>query len=141
MQTILSFDYGYKKIGLAVGNSLLKTAQELSTVQSHKGTPDWVQLDKMIEQWRPDVLLIGLPLTMEGVETRLSKQAREFGKQLSNRYNLEIDYEDERLSSNEADKIMRETLTTKQGLSKKLQSKRDQIAARIILESYFARHA
>ena len=141
MQTILCFDYGHKKIGLAVGNNILKTAQELITVSCVKGTPDWALLDKIINDWKPDLLLLGLPLNMDGSESDFSKQARQFGKLLGSRYNLNVEHQDERLSSNEADKIIRDSLGTKQGLNKKLQTKRDQIAARLILESYFTRHA
>lgn len=141
MQTILCFDYGHRKIGLAVGNDILKTAQELMTVNCSNGTPDWALIDKLINEWNPDLLLLGLPLNMDGTESNFSKQARKFGEMLSTRYNLTVEHEDERLSSSEADKLIRESLGTKQGLSKKLQSKRDQIAARLILESYFTRYA
>ena len=141
MQTILCFDYGHKKIGLAVGNDLSKTAQSLITVNCNNGSPDWPVIDKLVEQWQPDLLLLGLPLNMDGTESNFSRQAVQFGKVLGGRYNLNVKHEDERLSSNEADKLLRESLGTRQGLSKKLQSKRDQIAARLILESYFARHA
>ena len=120
---------------------MLKTAQTLSTVNCKNGIPDWAFLDKLIKQWQPDLLLLGLPLNMDGTESNFSKQARQFGKLLSNRYNLNVEYEDERLSSSEADKLIRDSLASKQGLSKKLQSKRDQIAAQLILESYFTGHA
>ena len=140
MQTILCFDYGHKKIGLAVGNSVSKTAQPLSTVSCNNGTPNWALVDKLVNEWEPDLLLLGLPLNMDGTESKFSKQARQFGKSLGARYNLQVEHEDERLSSNEADNLLRDSLGAKQGLSKKLQSKRDQIAARLILESYFTRH-
>ena len=141
MQTILCFDYGHKKIGLAVGNDISKTAQELITVNCSKGIPDWALIDKTVSQWKPDLLLLGLPLNMDGTESNFSKQARQFGEMLGTRYNLNVEHEDERLSSSEADKLIRNSLGTKQGFSKKLQSKRDQIAARLILESYFTRYA
>ena len=140
MRTVLSFDYGLKKIGLAVGNDFVKTARDLTTIFCSKGAPDWVQLDKVIREWQPDLLLLGLPLNMDGTESELCKQVRSFGNQLKNRYNLDIYYEDERLSSNQADNLIRQSLNQKQGTSKKLQLKRDQIAARLILESYFNRN-
>ena len=141
LQTILCFDYGHKKIGTAVGNDVLKTAQELTTVGCNNGTPDWSLIDKLITEWKPNLLLLGLPLNMDGTESKFCKQVREFGKRLGNRYNLNVEHEDERLSSNEADTLLRSSVSKNQGLSKKLQSKRDQIAARLILESYFARYA
>lgn len=141
VQTILCFDYGHKKIGLAVGNDVLKTAQELLTVNCSNGTPDWVLIDKLVKEWKPDLLLLGLPLNMDGTDSKLSTKVRQFGEMLGTRYKLNVDHEDERLSSSEADRLIRDSLGTKQGLSKKLQLKRDQIAARLILESYFNRYA
>jgi putative Holliday junction resolvase len=124
-----------------VGNDVLKTAQSLMTIGCKNGTPDWRNIDKLVEQWQPDLLLLGLPLNMDGTESNFSRQTVQFGNELEGRYSLVVKYEDERLSSNEADKLLRDSLGAKQGLSKKLRSKRDQIAARLILESYFARHA
>jgi len=140
LHTILSFDYGHKKIGLAVGNDYVKTANDLTSISSKKGTPDWASLNKIISDWQPNLLLLGLPLNMDGSESEFCKQIRSFGNQLKNRYNLAIDYEDERLSSNQADNLIRQSLDHKQGATKKLHTKRDQIAARLILESYFNRN-
>ncbi len=140
MRIILSFDYGHKKIGLAIGNDAVKTANVLTTLFCKAGSPDWARLDNIINEWQPDLLLLGLPLNMDGTESEFCKQVRKFGNQLNNRYNLQIEYEDERLSSSQADNLIRESLDHKQGASKKLQSKRDQIAARLILESYFSRY-
>lgn len=141
MQTILCFDYGHRKIGLAVGNDVLKTAQALITVRCRNGEPDWAQIDKAVNEWKPGLLLIGLPLNMDGTESNLCRQARKFGKLLGSRYNLKVKHEDERLSSSAADNLIRESLGKNQGLSKKFQSRRDQVAARLILETYFTRYA
>lgn len=140
VRTILCFDYGHKKIGIAVGNDASKTAQSLITVACRHGKPDWSVIDRLVEQWQPDLLLLGLPLNMDGTDSTITRQSRQFGKLLAGRYNLDVRHEDERLSSNEADKLLRDSLGPTQGLGRKLQSKRDQVAARLILESYFARH-
>ncbi len=140
MRTILSFDYGHRKIGLAVGNDSVKTATELTTVSSKDGAANWAVLDKIISEWQPSLLLLGLPLNMDGSESEFCKQVRLFGEQLKNRYNLAVDYEDERLSSNHADSFIRQSLNRDQRASKKLQTKRDQIAARLILESFLNRN-
>lgn len=97
-------------------------------------------LDKLIQQWQPDLLLVGLPLNLDGSINTISKQVRLFGKRLNNRYNLPVEYEDERLSSNQADGIIRESLGYPSRTSKKALSKRDQVAAKLILQSYFNRH-
>ena len=140
MQTIFCFDYGHKKIGLAVGNTCTFTANELTTLHCNNHTPDWSQLDKLIHQWQPDLLLIGLPLNLDGSVSQFSKQVRKFGKLLKTRYNLPVEYEDERLSSNEANSIINNSLGTRNKATKKQRLKRDQIAAKLILNSYLNRH-
>lgn len=139
MHTLISFDYGDKKIGLAVGNTLTQNTQELVTIRSGNAGPNWDELDLIIQEWKPDLLLVGLPLNMDGTESVISAKAKSFGEQLARRYNLAIEFEDERLSSNEADSLIRAGLSEKQGLSRKKQLKRDQIAARLILQSYLNR--
>lgn len=124
-----------------MGNDISKTAQELITVRCTNGRPDWVQIDELVSEWEPGLLLIGLPLNMDGTDSSITNQARQFGQRLARRYRLNIEYEDERLSTSEADKILRGSLGSNQGLRKKQRSKRDPIAARLILESYFTRYA
>ena len=139
MQTILSFDFGLKKIGIAVGNSHTKSAQILASIANSKNSPHFEKLDKLINEWKPDLLVVGMPLNMDGTESKLCQQVKIFGNALGNRYNLQVEYEDERLSSNQADLLLRETLESNQGLSNKMKNKRDQIAAKLILQSYFNR--
>lgn len=131
-QTLLGFDYGLKRIGVAVGQQLTGTATALATVRAHDGKPDWDAISRLINQWQPDAVVVGLPLNMDGTYHELSYQAKRFGNQLSGRYNLPAHFVDERLSSLEAE----QTLKASAG---KIQAEDiDKMAARIILETWLA---
>lgn len=129
-RTLLGFDYGLKRIGVAVGQELTGTATALTTVSANDGKPDWGAISKLFEQWQPDEVVIGLPLNMDGSESELSRRAKRFGNQLNGRYNLPAHFMDERLSSLQAEEELR-------GLShKKIKEDIDKVAAKIILESW-----
>jgi len=96
--TLLAFDYGRRRIGVAVGQTLTGTATALVTV-SHADEPDWQALSRLIREWRPVAAVVGLPLDTEGNETEMSAEARRFGAELGERYGLALYYHDERLSS------------------------------------------
>ena len=98
---ILGFDYGLRRIGVAAGQMTTHTASSLETV-SHGREPDWVAIDRLVKEWKPSTLLVGLPLGAEGEETDMSKAARRFGATLQERFSLEVAYADERLSSRAA---------------------------------------
>ena len=80
---ILSFDFGFRRIGIAIGQTLTATASALETV-SHGQKPDWASIDRLVKEWKPALLLVGLPLGAEGEETNMSKAARDFGNALRN---------------------------------------------------------
>ncbi|MBF0265887.1 MAG: Holliday junction resolvase RuvX [Gammaproteobacteria bacterium] len=102
----LGFDFSYRKIGVASGQSLTKSATALTTIKGVDGQPDWTQISTIIDQWNPKALIIGLPLAMDGEEQKMTQAAREFGQALSNRYHLPIYFMDERLSSREASHLL-----------------------------------
>jgi putative Holliday junction resolvase len=129
-RTFLGFDYGMKRIGVAVGQELTGTATALANVRATDGKPDWDAISRLIEQWQPDEVVVGLPLNMDGSSSELSERARRFGNQLHGRYNLRAHMMDERLSSLEAEREL-------QGKSRKAQEADiDKVAAKIILESW-----
>ncbi len=129
-RTLLGFDYGLKRIGVAVGQELTGTASALLTVRANDGKPDWNAISKLIEQWQPDEVVVGLPLNMDGSFHELSYRAQRFGNQLHGRYNLPAHFMDERLSSLDAEREL-------QGKSRKVQAADiDKVAAKIILESW-----
>jgi len=141
-RTLLSFDYGLKRIGVAVGQELTGTATALVTIRATDGKPDWDAITKLIKQWNPDELVVGLPLNMDGTFHDLSYKAQRFGNQLHGRYNLRAHFMDERLSSLEAERQMKDTQQTpiknarKKKSNKMQKSDIDKIAAKVILESW-----
>lgn len=131
-RTFLGFDYGTERIGVAVGQELTGTATPLTTVRATDGKPDWPAITRLIEQWQPDEVVVGLPLNMDGTFHELSYRAQRFGNQLHGRYNLRAHFVDERLSSLEAERLLKDQ-------SRKFQKADiDMLAAKIILESWLA---
>ena len=139
---LLGFDFGLKRIGVATGNTVTSTTEGLESVVAVKGTPQWPALDALLKLWRPEVLIIGLPLMMDGSEEKMAKAARQFAKLLEDRYQLPVTMVDERLSSSEADHLLRESASVTQGnrnkksLGKKRMQSRDSLAAELILQTY-----
>lgn len=135
---ILAFDFGTRRIGVAVGNELLASARQLEPLPARDGIPDWNLVTRLVEEWQPDLFVVGLPLNMDGSESQMSLRARKFGKRLYGRYGKPCEMTDERGSTREAKLIARD-----QGLLRASKSYRDDgvdgIAAVLILESWFAR--
>lgn len=130
-RVLLGFDFGIKRIGIAVGQELTGTASELATLTSPDGGPDWKGISRLIDEWQPDALVLGLPLNADGSDHEVTRLARRFGNRLKGRYNLPVFTIDERLSSIEAERQLAE-----QGRFDKEDV--DKLAARIILESWLA---
>jgi putative Holliday junction resolvase len=131
---VLSFDFGLRRIGVAVGQFTTCTATSLETV-SHATEPDWEAIDRLVKEWKPQSFVVGLPLSLQGDETDMSRAARSFGEQLTQRYAREAIFVDERLSSHAAQQHFVE-MRADGGSKRKDASKLDAIAARIILENW-----
>ena len=130
-QTLLAFDFGLKRIGVAVGQTVSRTANELGTVSATDGRPNWNQLDRLVKQWEPDSLIVGSPCTPP--ETEYHNSIRRFGSRLVQRYNLPLLWVDENLTTEAANiELQRSELSTR-----KKQAMRDRVAARLILETHF----
>ncbi len=131
-KTVLGFDYGLKNIGVACGQSVTASASELPPLKAKDGIPDWNIVEQLLKEWRPDCVVIGLPLNMDGSDSTLSQRARKFGNRLHGRYGVQVHFMDERLSTREAKTIARE-----QGHKGNYrESPIDSLAARLILESW-----
>lgn len=102
MLTLLGFDFGLQRIGVAVGQELTGTATALATVRSRNGNPDWDMIEELIRTWRPDALLVGIPLHADGSESGFTRNVKRFIRQLEDRYKLPVHTMDERLSSHAA---------------------------------------
>lgn len=100
-QTVLAFDFGLRRIGVAVGQQVTASASAIATVANREAGPDWQHLDSLLEEWQPQRLIVGLPLDREGKPTVLAPAIEAFCAALG-RYSLPIETIDERLSSSEA---------------------------------------
>ncbi|NMT62597.1 Holliday junction resolvase RuvX [Marinobacter orientalis] len=99
---IMAFDFGTRRIGVASGQELLGTGRPLAMLPARDGVPDWDQIGSLLEEWKPDRVLVGLPLNMDDTENDMCARARKFGKRLHGRFHVEVEMVDERLTSFEA---------------------------------------
>ncbi|MFU8877952.1 MAG: Holliday junction resolvase RuvX [Wenzhouxiangellaceae bacterium] len=137
--TVLGIDYGARRIGLATGNTLTGTARALTTVH-HQGDP-FAQLDRVLAEWQPDHVVIGLPLAADGGESEISRRVRQFAGQLTERHpGLKLSFEDERFSSQAAESQFAKARGEGRARSRDA-GKLDGVAAAIIVESWLAGRA
>ena len=132
--TIISFDFGFRRIGVAVGQTLTGSANAL-TVVLVANQPDWQAITRLLNEWKPAACVVGLPLAGDGGETDMSKRARKFGRQLEGRYSVPVWFEDERLTSFNAEERFVDARARGE-MRRKDASLKDAIAAQIILESW-----
>lgn len=131
-QTYLAFDFGTKKIGVALGQSLTQSATPLPKISAQNGEADWSAIKKLIEEWRPSALIVGIPLNMDGTEQLITLAARKFSQQLQKHHNLPVHQVDERLTTVEA----RSRVFEAGGYKALKKSSIDSIAAQILLENW-----
>ena len=132
-KTLIAFDFGEKRIGTAVGQTVTRTATPLETIPVRGTKPDWSSIGRLIDAWKPDALVVGLPLNMDGTEQPITAQARRFADRLHERSGLPVHLIDERLSTREAWTRLVESGSRRGGP--------DPIAAQVILEGWFAQGA
>lgn len=101
-QALLGFDYGLKRIGVAVGQALTGDTRPLATVAARDGEPDWTAIDALIETWEPGTLVVGLPYNVDGSEHAMTAAAGRFAERMEARYGLTVHRVDERYTSLEA---------------------------------------
>jgi len=128
----LAFDYGEKYIGVAAGSRHTRQAQALTTLRGSAKNPDWVGISRLIGEWRPDALVVGLPLNMDGSDNPMTRAARAFGQRLQDRYNLPVHMVDERLSTLAARDILNEAGVP----MRRHKARLDQLAAQTILQAF-----
>ena len=131
----MSFDYGTEKIGIAIGQSISSTAEPLTIIRAKDGIPNWSQITSLIESWRPNFFVVGLPYNLDGSDSKLLQRALKFAQRLNGRFNIPTFGIDERLSSKAA------TEKFKTGNPKKsVRNEIDDVAAQIILETWFSEY-
>jgi len=131
--TIMAFDFGTQKMGMAVGQFLIESTTPLPLFPMKDGIPNWDELLKIVKNHQPSLFLVGLPLNMDDSESELSTRARKFARRLRHQTNIETLMVDERLTTREA----RDELDhyQAQGRGKKLSA--DSIAAALLIESWY----
>jgi len=132
---LLAFDYGLRKIGVALGNTVTRQAQPLTILRQPTRTARFAAIDALLQQWQPARVVVGLPLTLDGEEQYASNHCRRFANQLRGRFGVAVELVDERGTSVQAQSLM-------DGLRKKQREKHqnddDALAAMLILERYFS---
>ncbi len=101
-ETVIAIDYGLRNMGVAVGNTISRTARPLTIIGARDGVPDWGALTKLIEEWQPSRVIVGHPLNMDGSESDISHRVMKFARQIEGRCQIAVTLVDERLSSREA---------------------------------------
>lgn len=134
IKILIAFDFGKKRIGTAVGQTVTATARPLTTLSAKDGKPDWQQVSALIKKWRPDALVVGIPLNMDGTDQPITSDARAFANTLKDQYNLPVFEMDERLTTKDA----RERLFAEGGYKALQDGQVDQVAAQLILQNWFA---
>ncbi len=127
---IMAFDFGLRRIGVAIGQAITGTATPVAILPAKQGTPDWTAVTALIDEWEPALFVVGLPLNMNGTDSEMSLLALRFARRLEGRYRIPFEMADERLSTFEArhqDPASRSPV--------------DNVAARLILESWFREKA
>ena len=130
IQQVLGFDYGEKRIGIATGQTITRSANPLTTLDTINNKPDWPAIEQLIQQWKPDALIVGLPFYLNGDPSDMTARAEKFSRQLHGRFQLPVYTHNEALSSFEAEQFLQD--------KKKQHNKQDidKIAAAIIVQSW-----
>lgn len=139
MAAIIAFDFGTGHIGVAVGNDVTKTVSPLKALKARDGIPNDLDIKNLLNEWRPQLLVVGLPLNMDGTTQPLTFKAKKFGNRLAQNYKLKVVFIDERLTSCEA----KDAIFSQGGFRALAKDKGriDAAAAASILEQYFSEYA
>lgn len=132
-RTVLGFDFGTKFIGVAVGQELTGTASPLGSIKAKDGIPNQDQLVKFFSEWQPNLIVVGLPLNMDGTNQNVTFAAKKFGNRIANQFKLPVEFVDERLTTADA----KEQLFAQGGYRNLKKDNIDAESARLIIESYF----
>jgi putative holliday junction resolvase len=131
--TVLAFDFGERRIGVAVGEIQLAIAHPLETIDTESNDARFERIGGLVKEWKPVLFVVGYPLALDGTEHRLSALAQKFARRLTGRFGIEARLVDERLTSVEAQRDAKQA-----GLNARAQRQHvDPLAARLILESFF----
>ena len=133
--TILAFDFGVKRIGVAVGEWPLAQAHPLTTIHGEANAERFAAIEALLKEWRPVSLVVGLPVALDGSAHEMTARSTRFANQLRGRFGLPVDYAEERLSSVEAEERLRASGHNARSAREHV----DALAAQIILQCFFER--
>lgn len=133
MGTVLAFDFGEKRIGVATGETLLASAHPLTVIRAESNDERFAAIGKLIAEWQPEHLVVGLPTHADGTPHEMTRLATKFAERLQKRFNLPVSMADERLSSLDAEARLRETGRNAKSAKPLL----DAVAAQLILQTWF----
>lgn len=136
IKTVLGFDYGTKSIGVAIGQIITGSATPIGSLKAVDGIPNWDQIEKLLIEWQPDLIVVGLPLNMDGTEQEITQRAKKFANRLNGRFNIKVETQDERLTTADA----KARLFELGGYKKLTKDQIDAVSAVLIIESYFDNH-
>jgi putative Holliday junction resolvase len=136
--TVLAFDFGLKRIGLAAGDTLTRTAAPVAAIAVSAGGPDWTCLERQLRSLHPRLLVVGAPYNADGSPGALAPAARRFASELEKRFGLPVDRVDERWSSLEANEALKARRASGQRRKRIKREDIDSAAAAVILERWFA---
>ena len=140
MAVIIAFDFGLKRTGVAVGNTLTGSATPECTLLSKDQKPDWDGITHLFNEWKPEKIVVGMPIELDGSENPLAKFVQRFCNQIQGRYNIEVEQENEQFTSIEAARRLKQLRQS--GRKKKItKDEVDKIAAAIILENWMQKNA
>lgn len=132
----LGFDYGKRRMGIAIGNAVAGTAKPLLALEHVAGQPDWPRLDALVAEWRPDVFVVGLPLDVDGSSQKMTRRARNFSEELWGRFRQPVRLVDERYSTIEARERLRRARASGSRGRRVVKGDSDAMAAQVILERW-----
>jgi putative Holliday junction resolvase len=140
IQTALALDFGLRRIGIATAAPVAGTASALTTIAARQGEPDWPALDALVQEWRPEALVLGLPRNSDSSESEMTARVRAFKQCLTERYKLPVHLVDERYTSAEAESLLKAQRRSGQR-TKKLQKRDvDSLAAALIAATWMRTH-
>jgi putative Holliday junction resolvase len=130
--TVLAFDFGTRRIGVAVGNTLTRVAHPLATIDEEASAPRFAAIAALVDEWQPGILVVGIPLHADGTPHEMTARARRFARQLGGRHALPVVEADERFTTVDAQSALDAA-----GRGRRGREQRDALAAQAILQGYF----
>jgi putative Holliday junction resolvase len=129
---VLAFDFGSRRIGVAVGSTLLRQARALATIDGERVAPRFARIGELIDEWQPGLLVVGIPVHADGAEHAMTARAQRFARQLEGRFRLPVARADERYTTQEASAQLAASRAGPRG-----RDARDALAAQLILQGWF----